>query len=344
MQKPRLKPFVRTLEGSLLTLTTDPGVTFQIEDPDGQSGRLLDLLDGSRTIAQIDLPGLTPAEIAEGIAALDEAGLLEDAAAAPLQDPERYFNNLAFFGTYADMTTSRHEFQDRLARARVLQIGAGGVGSTVLLQLVGLGVGEIRLVEFDRVERKNLVRQLLFTEADLAQPKLNAAVARGRVLNPMVRIEGIERRINGPQDLIDLMEGVDLLVLTADSPATISEWANEAAVHRGVPFITGGVGIARAAYYSVSPGKSGCLACLRAQEQSSGGPVPHPDGIHRGISPVGGLVASLIGLEALRYLTGFAPPISAGRYWQVDLASGATQVALAWERSADCPVCGSKRC
>lgn len=339
--RPRLKPFSRTVDGDRLSLTRDPGLTFQIEDPDGGVGRLLDLLDGSRTIAEIELPGLSPAEIAEGIAALNEAGLLEDAAAKPTQDSERYFNNLAFFGTFADLSTSRHAFQERLARSRVLQIGAGGVGSTVLLQLVGLGVGEIRLVEFDRVERKNLVRQLLYTEADLGQPKLDAAVARARALNPSVQITPIDQQIMGPADLIALMEGIDLLVLTADSPAAIADWANEAAVLTGIPFITGGVGIARAAYYSVAPGSSGCLACLRAAERREGGPIPHPDGIHRGISPVGGLVASLIGLEALRYLSGFAPPISAGRYWQVDLASGRTEVALAWERQPTCAVCGT---
>ncbi|HLO01486.1 MAG TPA: hypothetical protein VK191_00005, partial [Symbiobacteriaceae bacterium] len=133
MHRPRLKPFTRTIDGSRLTLTTDPGLTIAIEDPDGSHARLLDLLDGSRPIGEITLPGFTPDEIAEGIAALDEAGLLEDAGAAPLQDQERYYNNLAFFGTFADLRTSRHAFQARLAQARVLQIGAGGVGSTVLL-------------------------------------------------------------------------------------------------------------------------------------------------------------------------------------------------------------------
>lgn len=343
MLRPRLKPFNRTVDGDRLTLTTDPGITFQIEDPDGSNGQLLDLLDGTRTIDQIALPGFARAEIAEGIAALDEAGLLEDAAAAPLQDPERYFNNLAFFGTFADLKTSQHQFQQRLADARVLQIGAGGVGSTVLLQLVGLGVGEIRLVEFDRIERKNLSRQLLYTEAQVGQPKLDAAVARAQELNAAVRVTPITQQITGPADLAALLDGVDLLVLTADSPAQITDWANTAAVKAGVPFITGGVGIARASYYSVAPGKSACLACLRAQERRGGGPIQHPDGIHRGINPVGGLVASLISLEALRYLTGFAAPVSAARYWQVDLASGRTEVALAWERTADCPVCGSHR-
>lgn len=337
--RPRLKPFIRTNDGDRLSLTTDPGLSFQIDDPDGQIGRLLDLLDGSRTLDEIRLPGLSPAEIEEGIAVLDEAGLLEDASAEPIEETERYFNNLAFFATFADLSTSRHEFQRRLARAKVLQVGAGGVGSTVLLQLVGLGVGEVRLVDFDRVERKNLVRQLLYTEADLGRPKLDAAVARAKALNPAVQVTPIEKQIAGPLDLIELMEDVDLLVLTADSPAAISEWANEAAVRTGVPFITGGVGIARGAYYSVAPGQSGCLTCLRAQEQQGGGPIPHPDGIHRGISPVGGLIASLIGLEALRYLSGFAPPVSAGCYWQVDIASGRTEVALSWARREDCPVC-----
>jgi hypothetical protein len=86
MQRPRLKPVTRTIEGSRLTLTTATGLRLQIEDPDGANAKLLDLLDGSRTVDELDLPGCTKAEIAEGLALLADAGLLEDAAVSSEND------------------------------------------------------------------------------------------------------------------------------------------------------------------------------------------------------------------------------------------------------------------
>lgn len=355
MVKPKLKSFLRETGNGRVTLTRDPGVAFDLEDADGSTAALLDLLDGSRTVPEIAAalrrlwPDLTEDDVAEGVDGLNQAGLLEDAAATTGLTPaeqERYYNNLAFFGGYADLAASRYSYQERLRDARVTQLGVGGVGSTVLLQLAGLGVGQITVADFDVVERKNVSRQLLYTDADVGLPKLDRAVERAAALNPTVRFRPVTCRVSGAGQIAELITGSDLLVLTADSPASLVEWASRACVETGVPMVTGGVGISRASYFSVAPGQSGCVECLRLLERERMGAhyqPRHPDGIHRGISPVGGLVASLIGLEALRYLTGFAPPVAAGRYWQVDLATGQTGVALEWARRPDCPVCGDPK-
>ena len=351
MMKPRLKGFGQLRAGDEITLVRDAGVELTLPDPDGQVAALLDLLDGTRAAADLagELGGrwsdLTPTDVAEGLAALDDAGLLEDTAAATTLTPwqqERYFSNLAFFGTFATLGRSRYDFQEALRRAHVVLLGVGGLGSTLLYNLAGLGVGHVTALDCDRVEAKNLARQFLYSEAEIGQPKLARAVARARAFNSEMEITPVERRVAGPGDVVPLLSGADLVLGAIDQPADVPRWVNEACVQAGVPYITGGMWTARGMYYSVAPGRSGCLACLRThQERERGGertPVRR-ERVNRGIGPVASLIGALISLEAVRYLTGFAPPISQGRMWVVDFATGQVDVGYEWPRLPDCPLC-----
>jgi molybdopterin/thiamine biosynthesis adenylyltransferase len=349
MVRPCLKAFTRLVENGEITLTRETGVEMTLPDPDGQVLTLLGLLDGRRTIDEVSRamigrwPGLTPAGVAEGIAALDAAGLLEDAAApTTLSDwqQERYSSNLAFFGTFADLTRSRDSFQVALRRAHVVLLGVGGLGSTLLLNLAGLGVGQVTALDCDRVELKNLARQFLYSEAEVGQPKLGRAVARARAFNSELRVRPVERWVTGPDDVAPLLPGADLVLSAIDQPAEVQEWVNDACVAAGVPFITGGMQVGRGMYYSVLPGRSSCLACWRGAEAPAAAPSGYPERVNRGIGPVASLMGALIALEAVRYLTGFAPPVSAGKLWLVDFATGRSDVGYAWPRLPGCVVCG----
>jgi molybdopterin/thiamine biosynthesis adenylyltransferase len=353
MRKPRLKDCTWVAGQDEIILHRELGVMDIIPDPGGRVVALLELADGTRSVAEMTealnerWPSLTSGEVIEALTSLDEAGLVEDWSAGchlSARQSERYASNLAFFGTFASLDRSRYSFQESLRGSHVLLLGVGGLGSTLLYNLGGLGVGDVTVLDCDKVELKNLVRQFLYSEADIGQPKLARAVARASAFNSEMRITPVERRVSGPMDVACLLQGIDLVLSAVDRPEQVQVWVNQACVDAGVPFVTGGMQVARGLYYSVDPGRSGCLQCLSMA--ASGGslnasPLARPERINRGIAPVASLMGALIGLEAVRYLTRFASPVSAGRLWLADFATGQIEVGHEWNRLADCPVCAA---
>jgi hypothetical protein len=113
-----------------------------------------------------------------------------------------------------------------------------------------------------------------------------------------------------------------------------------------VPFVRGGLWAQRIMYFSVDPGRSACLECniqtRRLAPPREGVPdevlVAGLDNVNRGIGPVASLMGSLVSMEALRYLTEFAPPLAAGRHRFVNLATG-KEDEFAWQPWPECPVC-----
>ena len=135
--------------------------------------------------------------------------------------------------------------QARLAAARVLVVGAGGLGAALLPLLAGAGIGVIRLVDHDRVEDSNLHRQTLFRMADLGRPKAEAAAAALAGLNPDCRILPQVLRLD-PANAPALVAGVDLVVDAADSFAT-SYALSDLCLAAGRPLISASV-LARQGY------------------------------------------------------------------------------------------------
>jgi molybdopterin/thiamine biosynthesis adenylyltransferase len=333
-------------------ITVDPKQQFVLVDSEGYLDRLLHLLDGSRTTyavaveMQAEWPNIDTDDVCEAVNALDALLLLEDSAAVTTlaaDDQERYFSNLAFFGTYADLTHSRYSFQEQLGNSRVVLLGVGGLGSTVLYNLLGMGVGSITILDCDVVAARNLARQFLYSEAEIGQPKVGCATQRASAYNSSVPIEAVERMIQGPADLDDIVPGADLVICGVDQPAAVVFWVNEACVKARVPFITGGMQVSRAMYVSVDPGRSSCLECLKVREAKDGDATSLAASlvrVNRGIAPVATMAGALVAMEALRFLTKFAPPISAGCFRFVDFATGIEDEPQTWDREPECPVCG----
>ena len=353
---PKLKNAVWERIGEDLYVVSEPETQIVLSDPDGQVEQLLELLrEGTR-----DTPGLgaaladrrlptTPSEISEAIGALDELRLLVDAAApVPLSESqaERYFSNLAFFTTFASLDRSPASFQRTLLDSHVVFLGTGGLGSTAIQAMTGAGVGRMTLLDADAVELRNFARQYLYRMQDLGMPKVERAAAWVRAFSPETDVRVVSRWIGGPDDVADLLPEADLVVSGVDQPAGIDLWVNEACVAAGVPYVRGGMIAQRLAYWSVDPGRSPCMAChqheLAATAPEHGVAAERRraelERVNRGIGPVASLVGALVAMEALRYLTGFAPPIAAGCERFVDFASGEQEVQR-WTRWADCPVC-----
>jgi hypothetical protein len=202
------------------------GSIFEIEDDAGDVRELFALLDGSRTVPEVvgefhqQHPDST-FDVPAALTQLDEAGLIEDAAAPTTMDDyelERWKRNLGFFETYATMSRNKYTMQEQLKDTKVALLGCGGVGSHVAFDVVGLGVHDLMVVDFDKVELSNLNRQILYTEGDVGQRKLEIAVRRLRDYNQKAHIDGIERKLTSVEDIEQVVADRDFVFCAVDRP------------------------------------------------------------------------------------------------------------------------------
>jgi molybdopterin-synthase adenylyltransferase len=354
--RPMLKNAVWHRDGDDLYVITEPESQITLSDPDGQVEALLVLLrEGTRdpaglaaALAGSEVPP-TAAEVSAAVGSLDGLGLLADAevpAGLSGDQCERYYSNLAFFGTFASLSRPAASFQRALLDAHVVFLGTGGLGSTAIQGLAGAGVGRMTLLDSDVVEIRNFARQYLYHEKDIGSPKVERAADWVRDFDSRIEVRAVSRWIAGPDDIEPLVADADLVVSGVDKPEEIDRWVNQACVGAGVPFVRGGMYARRVVYFSVDPGRSPCLECRHqaqlAAPSASGVPAEAQqaglDRVNRGIGPVASMVGALVSMEALRYLTRFADPLAAGRHRFVDLATGEEEV-VAWQPWPGCPVC-----
>ncbi|NRA48066.1 MAG: HesA/MoeB/ThiF family protein, partial [Phaeodactylibacter sp.] len=131
------------------------------------------------------------------------------------------------------------EGQKRLKRSQVLVIGAGGLGSPVLLYLAAAGIGQLTIVDFDEVDISNLQRQVLYTEADLGKPKATAAAKRLKALNPQIKIEAVIAPFSS-ENARELIRSADLVIDGTDNFPT-RYLSNDACVLEGKPLVYGSI-------------------------------------------------------------------------------------------------------
>ena len=154
--------------------------------------------------------------------------------------------------------------QRELLDARVVVLGAGGLGSSVIQNLAGLGVSELTILDFDTVELQNFARQFVYTEEQLGQPKAEQVAAWLRRFDPGIDVQAVNGRVTGPDDVRVLLPGADLVISAIDDPDEVDLWVNEACVGEGIPFIRGGLSYTQGLYWSVDPGRSACRQCLES--------------------------------------------------------------------------------
>jgi putative peptide zinc metalloprotease protein len=339
--RPRTKtvPWVRGEDGLIVALNPVPTDLRRIPDPDRSVEWLMRHADGSRTVDElIAAEGIEPSGVIDGLAELERAGLLVDAddlANLTSDERERWRNNLGFFDAYADPERGATDYHRQLRGARVLLLGAGGLGSMTLMNLMGLGVGRVTVVDFDRVEEANFSRQFIFRADDVGLLKVHRAGEWAQEFSPHTTVTTLAGRIESADDVSALLPDVDLVISAIDQPAEGPLWVNEACHRAGTPSIYGGFFFTKGRYESVWPGHSACLACLVLGETFDLQPINRATG--PSVSIVGGLMA----LEAVRYLTGFTPPAAAATSWIVDFSTGAVVESVSWGRSPECPVCAS---
>lgn len=211
--------------------------------------------------------------------------------------------------------------QRSLAAARVLVIGAGGLGSPVLLYLAAAGVGTIGVVDFDRVEKSNLHRQVIHSDADIGRPKVDSAADAVAALNPTITVHRHALRLTA--DTIDeLLADYDLVLDGADNFPT-RYLVNDACVAAGKPLVWGSVlGFAAqvAVFWDAAPGDEGVQLRDVFPEPPAAGTVPSC--AEAGV--VGALCAqagSVMAMEAIKLITGIGRPLL-GRVLVIDALAG----------------------
>jgi adenylyltransferase/sulfurtransferase len=224
--------------------------------------------------------------------------------------------------------------QAALKRARVLVIGAGGLGAPVLFYLAGAGIGTIGIVDDDLVSLSNLQRQVLHTTADIGDAKVDSAAAAIGRLNPHVSVERHSVRITAANAL-ELIAQYDLVIDGSDNFAT-RYLVSDACYLAKRPLVSGAIGTFDAA-----------LTTLRAHERSPQGepnptyrclfPEPPPPGSIPACSEAGvlgalpGIAGSMMALEAIREIVGFGEGL-VGRLLMIDTRSMRFEsLSYAWD-------------
>jgi molybdopterin-synthase adenylyltransferase len=227
------------------------------------------------------------------------------------------------------------EGQQRLLASHALVIGAGGLGSPVLLFLGSAGVGRITVLDGDTVDATNLQRQIAHALATVGTPKALSAAARIASLNPDVQVDA--RVVRADAALLDtLVPTADVVLDCSDNFAT-RHAVNAACVRHGKPLVSGAaIGFdGQVGVYDIRRSGAPCYACLFPPS------VAHEDvacatmGV---FAPLVGLIGSVQAAEALKLLSGIGTPL-AGRLLMLD-ARGMRWDELAIARQAGCEVCG----
>ena len=227
------------------------------------------------------------------------------------------------------------EGQERLTRARVLVIGAGGLGSPVLAYLAAAGVGRIVVVDDDTVDVTNLQRQILYDTADVGAPKAHRAAERLRALNPQIAIDALATRFDA-RNARELVRLVDVVVDGSDTFST-RYLVNDACVLEGKPDVHGAIFRfdGQLSVFGVPGGP--CYRCLY--------PEPPPEHLVPSCSEGGvlGVLAGMVGTfqanEAIKLILGIGTPL-VGRLLLIDaLDARVREVRIA--RDPECPLCGA---
>jgi len=235
-------------------------------------------------------------------------------------DIERYRRQIAIPGFGM-------EAQKKLSRARVAILGLGGLGSAVSIYLTVAGVGQLKVVDRDKIEKNNLNRQILYTEEDLGKWKVEVAEEKLKEMNSDIEVEGLREEIN-EDNIRELIRDADVVVDCLDNFET-RFLVNRAVVELNKPFFHGACRAFYGQVMTIIPRVTPCLRCV------------FPESIPKDRSIIG-VTAGLVGLieatEVIKYLTGTGECL----YGKI-LIYDATRMSfdiIEVDRNPDCEVCG----
>jgi len=351
--RPRIKrttEVIETPDGDIYLLRPSADNDIRVESPNDEQRLLLRTLDGEHTLGELE-GQFGKEEVGDTLAQMERLEVIEDGAddeRVGAEERARFDRQLRYFSDIAGPGLTPSECQRRLREARIAVLGVGGLGGSVAMWLACCGVGEMWLIDGDRVEISNLNRQVLYAEADIGLLKVEAAARRLRAFNSAMKLTSTARRLESQADIAEFIDGADVVVDAADWPAhDIERWCNAACFEAGIPYISMShlPPIARVGPLYV-PGTTGCYACQEiayrreyplfdvAVEQQRGRSSPAAT-----LGPPCGITGGHVAMEVLHLLTGLATPSTLGVAHVYDLRT------MEIDREPvvpepECPVCG----
>ena len=190
--------------------------------------------------------------------------------------------------------------QEKIFTAKVLIVGAGGLGSSAALYLAAAGIGTIGIVDYDAVELSNLHRQIIHFTKDIKTAKVDSAADKMHAINPDILVRTHRLRLCAG-NVLDIVKGYDFVIDGSDNFPT-KFLVNDACIFAAVPFSHGGILRFEGQTMTVLPGLSACYRCIF--------PKPPPLNVVPACSqvgvlgPVAGILGSIQAAEALKYVIG----------------------------------------
>ena len=227
--------------------------------------------------------------------------------------------------------------QKALKQAKVLVIGAGGLGSPAILYLAAAGVGRIGVIDDDVVDATNLQRQVIHTDARIDMPKVQSAAQAAEAVNPYVEMRPYERRLS-EEIAADLFAEYDLILDGTDNFDT-RYLANRVAVAQGKPLISGALSQWEGQVSVFDPAQGApCYQCIFPEAPAPGlAPSCAEAGV---LGPLPGVVGSMMAVEAVKVIAQAGAPLR-GEMLIYDALYGESR-KISLNRRAECPVCGQR--
>ena len=226
-----------------------------------------------------------------------------------------------------------YQGQERIRDAKVCVVGLGGLGCPAVLQLAAMGVGYLRIVDRDLVERSNLHRQYLYDTSQLGLPKVEAAMLKLEKLNPDVKLDPHPLSVDG-SNAGRVVEGMDVVLDGLDNLKPRYA-VNRACVEHNIPYVFAAAIETFGSVSTIIPGETSCLECFYSDIDEDLLPTCSVVGVHPSTTSI---VSSLEVSEAVRVLVDTKPKL-AGSLLFFDL-SNIEFDRIGLKRREDCPACG----
>lgn len=226
------------------------------------------------------------------------------------------------------------EGQKKLLDSKVLIVGAGGLGSPIALYLASAGVGEVCVVDSDKVELNNLQRQIIHSKENVGKPKAESAKERLLSINDDIKITSKNLRLTS-ENILDVIKKYDIVIDGSDNFPT-RYLVNDACVLSGKPLSHGGIFKFEGQAFTVLPGESACYRCLFPEPPPPGAvPSCQQAGI---LGAVAGIIGTIQANEVLKYILGIGELLKGELLIFKALTSNFRKVKI--PKNKECPVCG----